>query len=534
MTFAVGLGSQANADEFKQYQFEPRKYIDEKLGWQPWQGKDGKPGQVEVIDAYTDAIRQQLERRKYEHGEAWDESVWKPGQTIKNRIRIEAGHTVGKTKLASGLVSHFFDCFPSIIYTFAPSWDQIKDLLWKEIATDRRVNALPGRVLDTCEIKASPDHFAKGRATNDSHGRGTERVQGQHHSHLLFILDEAEGVADYVYDAIDSMASGGIAIVLLLANPRTRTSRFYKASAHSNVQSFRISCLNHPNVREGREIIPGAVTRQYVDDMLEKHCETTGAHDADAFTFEIDWKPGTIFAPDSEFLFRVLGIAPANTADKCLVPVGRFEAAVKREPPVDRPEIARLGVDAARFGNDYGTLYVRWNGRVWRAAKFTKETTGDYKREVRRVALELKEKGVKSLHVRVDGGGGFGGGLVDSLNSDGELRASFDDFQVLEVHFNATPKDETKFDDAITEWTASTAEALKDLAVLSPPESLQSDLCERLYDWVDRGKNEFKQLESKKKFRKRQKPERSPDDGDGFVLAVASDRLFSPNIALCG
>lgn len=277
-------------NRFAQYQFDPIRYITDKLGWHPWAGSDAKPGQVEVLEAYKLALLQLHERHDYEHGQKTADELeyWRPGQTIKSRIRIEAGHSIGKTKLAAGIFSHYFDCFaPSIVYTFAPTAPQINDLLWKEIRTDRRENGLPGRVLEIPELKYKANHFAKGRATSDSHGRGTERVQGQHGKYLLFILDEAEGVADFVYKAVESMASGGIAIVLMLANPRTRTSLFYRQRTRDDVQNFRISCLHHPNVLANREIIPGAVRRDYVTGMLKENAEIVHEHNDDDHTFEL-------------------------------------------------------------------------------------------------------------------------------------------------------------------------------------------------------------------------------------------------------
>ena len=55
----------------------------------------------------------------------------------------------------------------------------------------------PGRILDLA-LDRRPDHFAKGRATNNAGGAGAERVQGQHGKYLMFVFDEAEGIADYV------------------------------------------------------------------------------------------------------------------------------------------------------------------------------------------------------------------------------------------------------------------------------------------------------------------------------------------------
>lgn len=521
---------------FDRYRFAPLRYIQERLGWSPWRGSCDGPGQAEIVDAYELATRQQHEKRDYEAGTSDLSALtcWQPGQVIQNQIRVEAGHTVGKTALAAGLVSHFFDCFPpAIVYCFAPGHDQINDLLFKEIRKQRRGRGLPGRVLETPEIKLAGDHFVKGRATNDSHGRGTERVQGQHGPYLMFVIDEAEGVADYVYDAIKSMTSGGISIVLMLANPRTRSSRFHRAASSDRVASFRISCVQHPNVLEGRERIPGAVMRDYVEQMIDdgetQHAEVVSAHDDDQHTFELPWRPGVIYRPDHEFLFRVLGIAPANIADDVFVPVGRYEAAKQRTPESHEPHIARIGGDIARFGRDLGCVYIRHDGRLWRSGQFAQEDTNAYARHIHDEGLKLAAQGVTSLHVRIDGGGGYGGGVVDKVKIDLELIRAFPDFRVLEVHFNGTPADDTRYADTATEIYDHTAEVLRWVALVGPPGALEADLCERTYSWVapsrDEVKRDVKKIESKKDFRARL--HRSPDDGDGCALACAPDRVFA-------
>lgn len=513
------------------YRFEPVRYVVEKLGWHPWAGTREHPGQVEILQAYELALRQQHERLAYENGMLDEDELvyWQPGQVIKNRIRVEAGHTVGKTKIASGIFSHFFDtCAPSIIYSFAPTSKQINNLLWKEIRTDRRAKKLPGAVLETPLLKYKPNHFAEGMATNNAYGNGTERVQGQHGKYLMFVIDEAEGVADFVYDAVESMASGGISIVLMLANPRTRSSRFYKQQARADVENFRISCLWHPNVLTNREIVPGAVRRDYVERMLEEHCEAVPEHDEDALTFTVPWRPDVIYRPDVEFLFRVLGIAPANSSIDTLIPVGRYEAACKRAPtPLTGEEKwARMGADVARYGSDMGTLYVRHAGRVYRAAQFAQQDTNAYLRVIRDEAKKLRALGVTNLHLRVDAGGGFSSGIVDSLKIDLDLQGLFGEFKIVEVHFNGTPHDEKAYADLATEMYGEAAETLKGLAVTKPPNELEADLTERKYEWVNRSGVAVKRLESKEIFRKPNRLGRSPDDGDGCVLALAPDFIF--------
>ena len=191
-----------------------------------------------------------------------------------------------------------------------------------------------------------------------------------------------------------------------------------------------------------------------------------------------------------------------------------------------------MGVDAARYGSDMGTLYIRHAGRVWRAAQFAKQDGHAYYVAIREEAQRLRAAGVTSLHVRVDAGGGFGGSVTDLLNHDADLGDWFDDFEVQEVHFSAAPQDEESYDDLVTEMYADAGESLLGLAIEDAPEQLEADLTERTYRWVNRRGRAVKKLTDKEQFRRERG--RSPDDGDGFVLAVASDFLFDSGVSIAG
>ncbi len=532
-------GEAPQTEKFSPYRFDPVRYINDFLGWDPWNGEsDARPGQRQIINAYTLALRQQLEKRDYESGSIRRKDLvhWKPGQVIRNYIRMEAGHTVGKTKLAAGLISHFHDCFaPSAVSMYAPTGDALRDNLWEELKMDRGGKGLPGRILGNIEIRTGPNHYIKGRATTNSHGKGTERIQGKHGEYLMFVLDEAEGVDAFVYDAINSMTSGGITIVLMQANPKTRTSKFHRIKDNSNVVSFRMSCINHPNVVAGREIVPNAVQREYVRSMVEQHCEVVDEPNVDQYTFQLDWPvkireatlaPGTVFQPNHEFMWRVLGVAPADISDKTVIPAGRFTAAKDRTEVVEMPgdeERATFGIDVARFGTDYGTLYIRWKNAIWREKQFFHQDSKEYFHGVKDAALKLASKGVTSVHVRIDAGGDSSG-LVDTLRHNIELRERLHEFKVVPVQFGSSARDYAKYDDLVTEMYFEAKETLLGIRLINPPEALESDLTLREWEPVNRSGRELKKLQDKKLFRK--VINRSPDDGDGFVLCAAPDGIF--------
>jgi hypothetical protein len=522
-------------DEFEQYRFAPEKYIEEKLGYKAWRGENGATGQAEVIDHYRVVLLQLHERLDFEQGKVGidDLQYWQPGEVIQNWISVDAGHNVGKTTEGAFIVNHFFDCFPAIGYCFAPSYEQINDLLFKEIRVQRRGKSLTGEVLEEPKIKHTEDHFVKGKATNNSNNTGTERAQGQHNEFLIFVIDEAEGVPKYVYDAIRSMASGGIAVVVVLRNPRTTICEAHKIRKQVNVKSFRISCLDHPNVIHDKEIIPGSVRRDYVEGYLTE-CEIVKAHSEDDHTFEVAWRPGVIYRPTLETMWRVLGIASSKGTDNTFCSPARYEAASIREPyDGDDAEEAYLGVDAARYGNDKGTIYIRHDGTVWKDSEITKQDGFVYYLKVKEACERLRAKGVRRIQVRLDAGGGYASTAIDNLNRDADLKEWFDSFEVVEVHNNGKPNDPTKFADLVTEMYSDACQQLRALRLDSPSKNLEVDLCERRYSYVIKSgmangkpRLDLKQLEGKEKFKDRF--HRSPDDGDGFVLAVASDRLFTP------
>lgn len=508
------------------YQTDPIGYFRDILKIEPWKGRN-QPGQYELLEDIGDSVRRQL-----------------AGESAIRFFRVDAGHGVGKTYSAAGIVNWFFDAFqPSITMTTAPTRDQVEALLWKNIKTFRP-HWLPGRVLPgSPRMEKDHNHFAFGRTTSDAGGKGSERLQGQHDRFLLFVVDEAEGVSDFVFDAIDAMTTGGeVIIVLLIGNPKTRTSRFHKLGKRSGVKNYRLSVLDFPNVLDGKDTVKGGTGREWVADRIDWWCEVVDEHNDEDYTFSLPFNvvlphvkhpAGTIFKPNAEFMFRVMGIAPANLTTKAFVSPGRYEKAKENKPLEGQDSWARIGVDCARFGSDSGTIYVRHAGIAWRAAQVSQGLTSDYFQAIKKATLELRAKGVTSVHVRVDGTGGFGAGVVDALNADMELREAFEptanenrEFVVVEVHFGSSAKERDKYDDIVTEMYAQAAETLKGLRLGRVPNELEQDLTERFYEYVNRDGRDLMKLEKKETFKKPTRVGRSPDDGDGFVLCVAPDFIF--------
>lgn len=521
---------------FGSYQTDPIGYVEKYLGFSPWAGRNGNPGQRELYEDIATSVKEQLEDKP----------------TIKV-FRVEAGHGLGKTWGCAGLVNWFFDCFtPSVIITTAPSKEQVDLLLWKDIKTQRKDRGLGGRVLPAeSRMERSENHFAVGRTTSDSGGKGTNRVQGQHNEYSLFVLDEAEGVPKFFFDAVEAMMTGGrVVIVIMIANPQSRSSEFFRWGRRSDVKSYRFSLLDFPNVIDDAPTVPGGTRRDWVSERVGRWCESVEVHDESLYTFELPfdvelmdgthYPAGTIFQPNGEFQFRVMGVPPSHDALRSFVSSGVYDAAKVRQVQPTPAQIreCRIGVDAARFGLDAGTVWVNHRATLRRGASLHRLETDDYIAAVKREALAAVAAGATSVHVRVDGTGGFGSGVIDGLRKDSELR-KIPDFQVFEVHFASSAQDTDSFDGIITECYWHVGESLKGLRLINPPEELEADLCDRIFEYVNKAGKTLKRLEPKENFRKRYRtPDhpngRSPDDGDGVALAVAPDFLFGSGAMVSG
>ena len=96
---------------------------------------------------------------------------------------------------------------------------------------------------------------------------GTEKQReakfsGKHAPYLLFIIDEGDAVPIEIYRGIESCMSGGHARLLIMFNPRNESGYTYQLEHQKIANIIEMTAFNHPNVKTGENVIPGAVTRE--------------------------------------------------------------------------------------------------------------------------------------------------------------------------------------------------------------------------------------------------------------------------------
>jgi hypothetical protein len=284
------------------------------------------------------------------------------------RVTVRSGHGVGKTRCAAALAVWFLaEHRPSLVVTTAPTFRQVRDVLWPEI---RRLWARLGPIepeeksapkprTNMTEIRVDEQRRAFGFATNEP-----QRLQGMHCENILVIVDEAGGVEDRLYESVQGLLTSRNARLLLIGNP-VRMHGFFRDShrPESGFARMHISCIESPNVIEGRCVIPGLVTREWVEEQKRQWGEHTEVYRA-----------------------RVLGEFPTAPND-ALIPPEWLEAAQRRAPPPLCPGRLRLGVDVARQGEDRTAFVLRDDAavrlaRTMRIANLT--LNGDHVRDFAR------------------------------------------------------------------------------------------------------------------------------------------------------
>lgn len=215
-----------------------------------------------------------------------------------NKITLAmSSNGTGKTFIASRLAAWFYLCFPDsqVICAAAPPEENLKQGLFSEISnvyykyrktlfkshaiTTLKITDDIGAIDDVDEINLK--HFLIGKAipSAGTPERRKASFSGKHAKYQLYIVDEADGCPDEIFEAIDGCLSGSHVRLLCLFNPRQKSGYVYDMWKEELGHIVNLNAFNHPNVITGEEVIPGAVSR---DKTIQRILEwTTPVRDGD-------------------------------------------------------------------------------------------------------------------------------------------------------------------------------------------------------------------------------------------------------------
>jgi hypothetical protein len=453
----------------------------------------------------------------------------------ESKVAIKGGHGVGKTyPIGTVIVPWFLHSFdPAIIVTTAPSGEQVKNEIWRYIRRGVSMATMPllrGMMPKEPFWDVADLRYAQGRATDQAGA-----FKGKHCENMLFIFDEANAVEVKFWEEAEYMLSGGNNKWVVIDNPTDPSGPFADCfKPKSGWYCITVSCLDHPNVLTGRNIYPGAVTRDKVIDGINKHCvKIEQGDERQANDFEFPQGSGQWYRPNNHFLARRMGIFPDEGPDT-LIPLRFIEAARHRHLLIDPTAPVDLGCDVAYSGPDYSVIYARRGPCVIKRWAWQGVDPERYKIKLAAIIKDLADSGMHVGTVAIDAigiGSGVAHGLI-AMQNDGVIRCD----RIVPVQVSERAYDPEKFANRRAELAHGLAARFRageiDLSRLG------EDAAE--FESQTGGINRIRErqrlrelIESKDDIRKRLK--RSPDDFDAMVLCFLDtvDFFVDSYAALC-
>ena len=429
------------------------------------------------------------------------------------KVAIKSGQGVGKTGLEAVALLWFLCCYPyPRIVATAPTKQQLHDVLWSEVSKWQSRSPLLTEILKWTKtyiymVGNEKRWFAVARTATKP-----ENMQGFHEDNMLFIVDEASGVADPIMEAILGTLSGANNKLLMCGNPTKTSGTFFDAfnADRAQYKCHTISSRNSP--RTNKDNI-ASLDRKYGKESNVVRVRVDGEfpEQEDDVFIPISWLEQSIKTEMSVPTAKALGL---YKNDKGML------------QPQDTSGIYKIeiGCDVARFGDDKTCIGYRINEviRIYKKynGKDTTWTVGNIVTLYKQLKERYKFNG--QIGIKIDDGG-VGGGVTDQLRAlkRGNLQI-YENMEIIAINFGVPIKhnyyaDSTTFmmgvvRDLISPYDESGNKHEPEV-ILPNDDDLIGQLSCRKYEFLSNGKQK---VESKQDMKDRGLT--SPDEGDCILL----------------
>ena len=311
------------------------------------------------------------------------------------RTACPASFGVGKTFLSACLALWFlYNHKPAKVISTAPTFRQVRDLLWAEIRNLHARSKMPlGGDCLQLSLKLNDEQFAIGFSTD---ANNMDMFTGYHSPNQLVIFDQAAGLPPMFWEAAEGLMTSANCRWLVISNTAISDSEFANICLPERKTRFgtwniiKICADESPNVVAKKNIYPGLISY----DWVEKRRKAWGRDDP---------------------LYKIFLLADFVLSSQMVVIPGHMVKPAFEREGIEN-DVIEIGLDVARSGLDSTVWFARSGSRSLEI----KRHTGNDTMQVVGVTIEfirtLEEKYDKEVTlIKVDVIG-IGAGVYDRLS----------------------------------------------------------------------------------------------------------------------
>ena len=350
------------------------------------------------------------------HDEVFGSPAWEKQKELmyavrdKPRVGCKAAHKLSKTRTAASLGMWWCELHPlnGKVITTAVTASQIRNIIWDEVHNLWRRSREVGR-LTLPEPAFQPGlgmRWETGARFYGVTAAKKEGLAGHSGPEVLWLVDEASGIPEYLYEAIKGNLAGG-AKLLLTSNSTQDSGTFFDAfNDHAELyQLITISAYDSPNVLyvddngavpvPDDQIIPGVCTAEYIN--------------SSRIDYGPDWQNNPLYA------VRVLADFPSQSAQS-VVGAALVMAAGAGWMFAEFFGPLHIGLDVAHYGDDNTVAYPRRGYKTMPCKSINGNNEKQTSCMVVDMMCELWKYCEGDVHVKVDTGGGYGTEVCSRLS----------------------------------------------------------------------------------------------------------------------
>ena len=293
----------------------------------------------------------------------------------------------------------------------APTGRQVSNIMTPEVRRLLRAArakfpfCCPGRLVADDIRTSFEEWFLTGFKADDN---ATESWSGFHAANTMFVVTEASGISEIVFNAIEGNLQGN-SRMLIVFNPNITTGYAARAMKSERYKKFRLNSLNAENVVKKQNLIPGQVDYEWVKDKVLNWCTPIQQESFNDGEGDFIWD-GVLYRPNDLFRVKVLGMFP-KVAEDVLIPYEWIEIANERwkryqEEGFETNKKCRLGVDVAGMGRDSSVLCPRYGSYIPKFDVHQSAGKADHMHVVGMASSYLKQKGSKEFIDTIGEGAG--------------------------------------------------------------------------------------------------------------------------------